>query len=77
MWIFIPGSSSVLKKVNADVLASAFNVPTDYAKGFFGKQSEAVIVPVAVHREEEEEDEEAVEPEPEEATEAQQKSKEQ
>jgi hypothetical protein len=36
----------VLTKLDADVLASAFNVPTEYAKRFLGRQTQAVIVPV-------------------------------
>ena len=47
------GWSSVLRKVEADVVASAFNVPADYAQRFLGRQAQAVIVPgVLLHVEE-------------------------
>ena len=40
----------MLKKVEADVVASAFNVPADYVQGFLGRQAQAVIVPGVVSK---------------------------
>ena len=51
---YLLGSSSVLKKVDPDVVASAFNVPADYVQRFLGRQTQAVIVPTGVVEEEEE-----------------------
>ena len=55
---YLLGSSSVLKKVDADVVASAFNVPADYVQRFLGRQTQAVIVPKGVEEEAEAEAEE-------------------
>ena len=48
----------MLKKVDADVVASAFNVPADYVQRFLGRQTQAVIVPKGVEEEAEAEAEE-------------------
>ncbi|MCO5609735.1 hypothetical protein L7F22_063967 [Adiantum nelumboides] len=42
---FLAGSNSVLKTLDADVLASAFNMPSEHLRQFLDLQPEAVILP--------------------------------
>lgn len=42
---FLAGSNSVLKGVDAEVLAASFNIPVEHLQHFLDLQSEAVILP--------------------------------